>query len=57
MTFSKDVRKQDRFHVLGGVARTAGGRRMLWELVRNRIESLPEEVGPSHLLAKVLTVG
>ncbi|VDK24494.1 unnamed protein product [Taenia asiatica] len=54
-TFTDEVRKQDRFHVLLGVARTPGGRRALWKLVRTQIGTLPDELGTSHLLARVLT--
>ncbi|KAL5104093.1 Puromycin-sensitive aminopeptidase [Taenia crassiceps] len=53
-TFTEDVRKQDRFHVLTGVAQTPGGRRALWNLVRSRIATLSEDLGTSHLLTRVL---
>ncbi|CDS36469.1 puromycin sensitive aminopeptidase [Echinococcus multilocularis] len=54
LTFTEDVRKQDRFHVLLSVTGSAGGRRALWNLVRARIATLSEDLGTSHLLARVL---
>ncbi|CDS36412.2 puromycin sensitive aminopeptidase [Echinococcus multilocularis] len=54
LTFTEYVRKQDRFHTLLGVTRTPGGRRALWNLVRGRITTLAEDLGTSHLLARVL---
>ncbi|KAL5104144.1 Puromycin-sensitive aminopeptidase [Taenia crassiceps] len=54
LTFTEYVRKQDRFRALLGVIGTAGGRRALWNLVRSRIATLHEDLGTSHLLARVL---
>ena len=57
LTFTECVRKQDRFHLLLGVTESPGGRRALWKLVRDRFSTLSEDLGTSHLLARVLKVG
>lgn len=57
LAFTECVRKQDRFHLLLGVTESAGGRRALWNLVRDRFATLAEDLGTSHLLARVLKVG
>ncbi|VDM22122.1 unnamed protein product [Hydatigera taeniaeformis] len=53
-TFTEEIRKQDRFHVLLGATVTAGGRRALWNLVRTQFARLSKDLGTSHLLGKVL---
>ncbi|VDM36824.1 unnamed protein product [Hydatigera taeniaeformis] len=57
LTFTEYVRKQDRTHALLGVTGTPGGRRALWNLVRGRIATLSDDLGTSHLLARVIEVG
>lgn len=56
LVFSDYVRKQDRFNALLGVTRSAYGRRALWHLVKGHIDTLPDDLGTTNLLSRVIKV-
>lgn len=56
LAFSEFVRKQDRLRPLMALSTTAAGRRAVWRQIRDRIGTLPDDLGATGLMAYVLKV-